>query len=244
MELRADLKLIIWSQDLYLFELIVLFLDTSELYHREDTQVHRQTGQDKSRKEVSEPQRSGISGHLEGHFSNHAITPGFVPIDIESILTDEDLAKCPIVRLVVDLGDVRVLVFNVPESQIAKSSSKKLVDFREKFELRRAKSIENFSVTLIRIDLSSIEINCRHARVISALALALVQGQEWLGECEVVLVVSLKVLHFRANPLEEVGLHVWVDARWQVNTLRHRCQWYFCTEFREEYWAWLDLRWE
>lgn len=123
-------------------------------------------------------------------------------------MADEDLAKRPIVSILIDLGDVRVLVDNIPQSQIAECRSQKLVNFGEKFELRWAERVENMLIIFVLIDLNRIEIDRRHARVLSALALALVEGEKRLGEREVVLVVILEVLDLRADPREEVGLHV------------------------------------
>ena len=241
MELRADLKLVVRGQDLDLLELVILLLDSTELNDSEDTQVDWQDGEDYRRKQVSKPHWVGVTRHFERNFGNNAVIALF-PVDIEAVLADEDLAKRPIVASIVSLGDIRVLVDNIPQTQIAEGRSEKLVNFREKFKLWWAERVENMLFTLaLVIDLYRNEVDRGHARVISALALALVEGQERLGEREVVLVVLLEVCHLRADPREEVGLHVWVNAGWQVNALSHGRQTCWLAELREENWAWLDL---
>lgn len=136
----VHLQLIVRSQDFDLFKLVVLLSDATELEACEEGHVEDQGKQSQGREDVAKSLRKSVVSFCER--KNGDIVAIFQsPLDVEAILSNENLAKGPLIDHVSVLGHVRVLILQVPEAQIAEGGAQELVDFREEFELGRWKVI-------------------------------------------------------------------------------------------------------
>lgn len=148
------------------------------------------------------------------------------PLDGEVILADKDLSNGPGIGSLGGLLDIWILVFDVPNTQVAESGSEDFIHLREKLELCRSECVE---LVVIRVAACFFfvhkESQSWHPSIVAPFALTLVQSQIQLRK--VVWLASgdfCEVRHLGANLAKELLVEIVVNRLRHVDSLGARRQ--------------------